>query len=415
MTTDEFGAGHDGQQPSTDQTKRDSFPDIDYIHSSLGVMNESHPPLRLVIQDKISIGLPENFTQTAPMPDKFVLSLPENLSIPPLRLTLNPPAENLPVAITLGDRPLNIRLDETKKVRFLNFIPVLFTSIAAALTAFVIWKQGNIQKVLADASKTQAEASQLQANTQARQYEDDLSKLRADIFREILDGDIRKKSGALMALAEHGDKTLPVIGQALSIELDNLHENMAEVVYHLFHLEDVDSKKAGMRQKLFDDLIKYMQSKDARLQEGALVCLIRLEPDLNDDNRRQVVVGYLIKHFAPQTYCRDTRVKAMQKAAHFLGLSPDADTRAFLLQIAATGSCGEARRQAVVSLGNEWDKGFAGRDETLSGLQRLRAQVLKEVNDEKEADLKYALGKLSEAIATTIDVIEKSKQQIVRS
>lgn len=317
-----------------------------------------------------------------------------------------------------------------RKGRRLRSAQLILTAVVALLTAVVIYKQTIIQEMQTEASKIQAEASKMQAEASkmqaeasnihaaatkyqadltAKQAQDNLRNLRARIFQDILDGgDLSKKSGSLMEFAEHGAEVLPVIGQALAYEPADLHENTAEVVHYLFNVESVYPEKKDLREKLFQRLVSYLEARVPRLREGAVFCLIRLEPNLRVEEIEQVVEK-LENNFGPWSYCDDAKVSTMQKVAHFLGLKPGSKSRGLLLKIANTQGCNEARIQAVYSLARNWNEVPTEREGVIGSLKELGERVDREWRENKRGEDRAVLKELKDAILTTISTIEGSK------
>jgi hypothetical protein len=397
------GEQHTGEpEPQVTPVVEELFPNDEYIRA--------HSRNRISSPAAVQIVMPEGLK----------VELPDNFNVSHSDFNLKSPAD-LPLKMTLDGMPLSFQMVSTRKERFFQLAPVLITAVATLITAFVLVKQNNIQekqadasRVQADASRIQADASKLQAHIMERQDKDALRKMRIDLFNDIINSDVSKKNAAFMTLAEHNDSMQSIIGQALNFEPQNLHENTADIVSYLFQLEDVYPEKKGVREKLFESLMTYLTSQTPRLQEGALRCFIKLGPMLKPEEKEKVV-NLLKRDFNPKSLCGNGKVPVMQTVAQFLAIALNAETRKFLLGIAETTECQDARRQAVLNLAEEWKKIPEGRDEILDGLKRLKEKVRAEVRGVPNTGSVPGLESLVQAIDATVATIEVSKKESLRS
>jgi len=235
----------------------------------------------------------------------------------------------------------------------------LIVTIVIAFFAYKInFNQANSLKAQSDAAEAQADAAKAQANAaddevnikfieEFRERIDELSLPTDDPKQPDYDANLMRKSLAVIALAQYGDRALSALKMALEAKNPVLRNGAVQVLAQM-----LANRGDTSRPTVFTALLQYFDDGDVFMRVEVLRCFVKISGSLSADEVMRAKETFR-KHIVPDADLSekfDDEV-LLNEAAMFFGNKPSCDAKLFLLAIAKNQSCEEeTRKQARNSL-----------------------------------------------------------------
>lgn len=238
-----------------------------------------------------------------------------------------------------------------------GFLSLAATVAIAVYASLINQKQTKILEVQSNAAITQSNAAIVQAEAAT----DEVNIRFVEEFRERIreltlptdnsndenyEENFMRKSLAIIALAQYGERVLPALKMALKARDPLLRDSAADVLAHMLS----NHKDKPSRVVVFSALLKYFDENDADLRLGILKCFVMMYKELSIEevtNAKATVK----KHILPDADLTDrlNDQKVLIEAAKFFGNYPSSDSTAFLLAIVKNQLSGDGPRTQAIN------------------------------------------------------------------
>ena len=251
---------------------------------------------------------------------------------------------------------------------FVSFLSLIATVAIAFLAYQINWTQTQILGKQAEATTAQAVAAKAEADAvkvQSAAADDEVNIKFIEEFRERIrelslptddenkpdyDENYMRKSLAIIALAQYGERVLPALKMTLESSDGLLRAGAVGVFAQM--LKNQSDKES--REKIFSELLALFDEGDAFMRVEILKCFVILKKGFSDEEIHRAKVIFK-KHIFPNadlTEKPNEEQEILIEATKIFDSWPSPDSTEFLLAVLKNQSCHEdgPRTQAINNL-----------------------------------------------------------------
>lgn len=209
---------------------------------------------------------------------------------------------------------------------------IVVTVVIAILANQINQKQTESLAAQSKAAQVQSQAAQDEVSVK---FIEEFQKHLSDLTLPDVKENLTKKTLSAIALAQYGEKALPVLKVSLSAEDDEIREGATVVIVQML-------SQVELRDAVISNLQKYFAENNPLLRVGVLDCFVTMNRNLTDTEFHEVraAIGKYVDPHADYSDKPQER-KVLQWATKFLSNWPRRDSRDFLLGVIQNSTSGK--------------------------------------------------------------------------